>query len=228
MQQRHALSSLFKNMGSLNPKSLKEYFVARLNSCRKYSQLRYEYVNLRRVWNFSYYMVNDYPQISLLATEIPAKTAQAPVDREAIERAILRLRNEGDLENCLMLILISRYHLLPSALVLIRFEDFGTRRDGRRFLNIFARKRKRYDTVLIDEETFAVVRGLKKLRQSHKRQQYETKRRWSEDRRVTGYFIFPVQRCSIGRRLQNGFNGRIPEFSSSAQSIIQVCTASGQ
>ena len=171
-------------------------------------------------------MVNIYPQMSLLATEILAKTAQAPVDREAIERAILRLRNEGDLENCLMLILILRYRLFLSALVLIRFEDFGTRRDGRRFLNIFARKR--YDAVLIDEETFAVVRGLKKLRQSHKRQQYETKRRWSEDRRVTEYFIFPVQRCSIGRRLQNGFNGRIPEFSSSPQSIIQVCTASGQ
>ena len=36
-------------------------------------------------------------------------------------------------------------------------------------------------------------------------------------------YFFPVQRCSIGKKLQNGFNGIIPEFSSTLQKIISVC-----
>ena len=35
--------------------------------------------------------------------------------------------------------------------------------------------------------------------------------------------FFPVQRCSIGRRLHNGFNGKIPKFSSTPLKIISIC-----
>ena len=77
--------------------------------------------------------------------------------------------------------------------------------------------------IYVDEEIFSAVRELKCLRLSYKRQQYETKRNGGKGYKIKGYFIFPVQRCSIGRRLQNGFNGRIPEFSSSLAKIISVC-----
>ena len=49
-----------------------------------------------------------------------------------------------------------------------RFEDFGTKKDGKRILNIFERPRMRHIMLLIDEETFAVVRESKKSRISKK------------------------------------------------------------
>ena len=56
-----------------------------------------------------------------------------------------------------------------------------------------------------------------------KKQQYEAKRSWWKDLKIKGLFIFPIQRCSIGKRLQNGFNGKIQEFSSTLQKIVSVC-----
>ena len=210
-------------MGILTPKNLKEYFLSKLNSWREYSGLKYEYVNIRRVWNFWFYMINDYPLINLLIDQVPKHVSKWDINRETIEMTIIILRDEGDLENWLMLSLISKYHLYPNILNVIRFEDFGTKKDGKRFLNIFERRRMRHIMLLIDEETFAVVRELKKSRISRKKHQYETKRSWGKDWKIKGCFVFPVQRCSIGRRLQNGFNGRVPEFSSNPLQIITAC-----
>ena len=210
-------------MGVLNPKSLKEYFTLKLNSWRSYSHLKYEYVNIRRICNFSYFMVNDYPEIPLLTDDLQKEIKKSEVSIEAIGQAIEKLRNEDDHENCLLLLLISRCFLYPSTLTLIRFEDFGTSKDGKRFLNIFIKGRRRYEAISVDEETFEAVRELKSFRLSCKRQQYETKRSWGKNFKVKGWFIFPVQRCSIGRRLQNGFNWKIPEFSGTPQKIISAC-----
>ena len=210
-------------MGLVSPKSLKEYFWAKLNSWRRYSSLKYEYVNIRRVWNFSYYIANDYPEISLLADEPQKDINKIEINKEKVEEAIIMLKDWGDHENSLLLMLISRHYLYPGVLILIRFEDFGTANDGRRFLNIYSKGRARHEKIYVDEEIFSAVRELKCLRLSYKRQQYETKRNGGKGYKIKGYFIFPVQRCSIGRRLQNGFNGRIPEFSSSLAKIISVC-----
>ena len=209
-------------MGILTPKNLKEYFISKLNSCREYSSLKYEYVNIRRVWNFWFYMVNDYPQVNLLINQSPKDISKWPINLETIEKTIMILRNEGDFENWLMLSLLSKYHLYPNTLTLVRFEDFGTKKNGKRFLKIFERRRMRHVILQINEETFAVVRELKKLRDSRKKHQYETKRDWGKGWKIKGSFIFPVQRCSIGKRLQNGFNGRVPEFSSSPLQIIST------
>ena len=210
-------------MGTLSPKSLKEYFISKLNSCRCYSNLKYEYVNIRRVWNFSYFMVNDYPEIPLLMNDSKNESNKVDITTEIIEKAITTLRSEEDHENCLLLLLISRYYLYPGTLILIRFEDFGTDKDSKRFLNIFSKGKRRYEAIYVDEETFEAVRELKGFRMKCKRQQYETKRSCWRDLKIKGWFIFPVQRCSIGKRLQNGFNGKIPEFSSTLQKIISVC-----
>ena len=210
-------------MGSLNPNYLNEYFRAKLNTCRSYSTLKYEYVNIRGVWNVSYYMVNDYPQIVLLKDEPQKEISKNEVNKERIDEAITWLKNEGDYENWLLLMLISRHYLCPGVLILIRFEDFGTSKDGKRFLNIYARVRMRHEMIYVNEELFSTVRELKSMRLSFKKHQYETKRSWGKNSKIKGYFIFPVQRCSIGRRLQNGFNGMIPWFSSSLTKIISIC-----
>ena len=209
-------------MGILTPKSLKEYFWTKLNSSRSYSALKYEYINIRRVRNFSYYMVNDYPEISLLNDEPPKDHRKCEVSKQIVEETIIQLKEEGDHENCLLLMLISKYCLYPGILTLIRFEDFSTGSNGERFLNIFARGKMRHEMMHVDEETFKAVSELKNLRLGFKKQQYETKRNWGKGHKIKGYFIFPVQRCSIGRRLQNGFNGKIPGFSSSLSKIVSV------
>ena len=213
-------------MGEVTPANLNEYFTSRLNSCREYSKLKFEYVNIRRVWNFSYYIGNDYPKIKLLMSEISQNIKRADVNRELIQRSILHLKNDWDFENWLMLSLISKYSLFPSILVLIRFEDFWTREDNSLFLNVYSKQRMKHEAILIDEETFSMVRELKNARLNHKKQQYETKRGWGKGYHIRGYFIFQAQRCSIGRRLQNGFNGKIPEFSSSPLKIMAACKES--
>ena len=130
-------------MRILSPKSLKEYFISKLNSCRCYSNLKYEYVNIRRVWNFSYFMVNDYPEIPLLMNDSQKESNKVDITTEIIEQAITTLRSEEDHENCLLLLLISRCYLYPSTLILIRFEDFGTDKNGKRFFeHIFKRKKE--------------------------------------------------------------------------------------
>ena len=179
--------------------------------------------NIRRVWNFSYYMANDYPQIPLLEDWSLKVIKKCEINREMIEQTISILKNEGDYENCLLMLLISRYYLYPSTLILIRFEDFGTNKDGQRFLKIFIKARAMYEVINVDDETFEVVCELKRSRVSLKKQQYETKRSWTKGFKVKGRFIFPVQRCSIGRRLHNGFNGKIPKFSSTPLKIISMC-----
>ena len=178
-----------------------------------------KYVNIRRVCNFSYFMVNDYPEIPLLMNDYQKEIKKGEVSTETIRQAIEKLRSEEDHENYLLLLLISRYYLYPGTLTLVRFENFGTDEDGKRILNIFVKGRRRYETIYVDDETFEAVRGLKQFRLSCKKQQYETKRSWGKNFKVKGWFIFPVQRCSIGRRLQNGFNLKIPEFSATPQKI---------
>ena len=163
-------------MGILNPKSLREYFTLKLNSCRSYSYLRYEYVNIRRVCNFSYFMVNDYPEVPLLMNDSQKEIKKGEVSTETIRQAISKLKNEEDHENYLLLLLISRYYLYPGTLTLVRFEDFCTDYDGKRVFNIFVKERRRYEAIFVDEETFEAVRGLKQFRLSCKKQQYETKR----------------------------------------------------
>ena len=69
-----------------------------------------------------------------------------------------------------MLILIFKYYLNSGVLILIGFEDFETRRDGRQFLNIFIKRKMRHEMVYVDEETFAAVRELKKSTLANKRQ----------------------------------------------------------
>ena len=93
-----------------------------------------------------------------------------------IEQTISILKNEGDYESCLLMFLISKYHLYPSTLILIRFEDFGTNKDGQIFLKIFIKAREIYEVINVDDETFEVVRELKRSRISLKKRQYETKR----------------------------------------------------
>ena len=163
-------------MGILNPKSLREYFTLKLNSCRSYSHLRYEYVNIRRVCNFSCFMVNDYPEVPLLMNDSQKEIKKGEVSTEMIRQAISKLKNEEDHENYLLLLLISRYYLYPETLTLVRFEDFCTDYDGKRVFNIFVKERRRYEAIFVDEETFEAVRGLKQFRLSCKKQQYETKR----------------------------------------------------
>ena len=164
-------------MGVLNPKSLKEYFTLNLNSYRSYSHLRYEYVNIRRICNFSYFMVNDYPEIPLLEDNSQKEIKKSEVNIKTIEQAIEKLRSEDDHENCLLLLLILRCFLYPDTLTLMRFEDFNTSKDGKRFLNIFVKRQRRYEVISVDEEIFEAVRELKRFRLSCKRQQYETKLR---------------------------------------------------
>ena len=79
---------------------MKEFLVAKLNSCRGCSNLKYEYENIRRVCNFSYYMVNDYPQLNLLMNEAQKETKMLEINKETIERSILIFREKGDFENC--------------------------------------------------------------------------------------------------------------------------------
>ena len=201
-------------METVIPKSLRDYFTAKLNSWRSYSHLEYEYVNIRRVWNFSFIMINDYPEIPLLANNLRHEIKKNEISVEMIEQAVSTLKREEDHENWLLLLLISKYCLYSSILVLIRFEDFGTSKDGKHFLNILSLRKKRYEAISIDEETFEAVYKLQNSRFSCRRQKYDTKRSWGKDFKIKGWFIFPVQRCSIGRRFQNGFNGRIAEFSS--------------
>ena len=210
-------------MGDWNPKWLKEYFWAKLNWSRNDTTLKYEYVNIRRVWNFSYYMVNDYPQVNLFADKPQSNINKCEISKEDIAKAIVLLRDEEDYENCLLLMLISKYYLCSGVLVLIRFEDFGTTKDGQRFLNIFTKRIMRHQIVYIDEQIFEWVRLLKRFRLNWKKHQYETNRTWGKDLKIKGYFIFPVQRCLIGKRLQNGFNGKIPKFWSSLSKIISIC-----
>ena len=93
-----------------------------------------------------------------------------------IEQTISILKNERDYENYLLMLLISRYHLYPSTLIMIRFEDFGTNKDGQRIFLIFIKVRAMYEVIYVDDETFEVVRELKRSRLSLKKQQYETKR----------------------------------------------------
>ena len=91
------------------------------------------------------------------------------------------------------------------------------------FWTFFIKSRRRYEAVYVDEETFEAVRRLKQFRLSCKKQQYETKQSWGKNFKIKRSFIFPVQRCSIGIRLQNGFNLKIPEFSATPQKIISAC-----
>ena len=81
----------------------------------------------------------------------------------------------------------------------IRFEDFSTDKDGKRFLNIFSKGKKRYEVIYVDEETFEAVRELKEFRMQCKKQQYETKQSWWKNLKIKGWFIFPVQRFSKER-----------------------------
>ena len=109
-----------------------------------------------------------------------------------IEKTISILKNERDYENCLHMVLISRYHLYPSTLILIRFEDFGTNKDGQIFLKIFIKVRAMYEVIYVDDETFEFVRELKRSRLSLKKKQYETKRSLTKGFKAKGRFIFPV------------------------------------
>ena len=167
-------------------------------------------------------MINDYPQIPLLTEDYQKEIKKTEISKESIEQAITTLKSEDDYENCLLLLLISKYYLLPDALVLIRFEDFGTSKDGKRFMNIFSKTRRRYDVIYIDEETFEIVSEQKRSRLICNKRQYETKRSWRKDFKIKGWFIFSVQRCLIGRKLQNGFNGKISSFNSTTMEIIAV------
>ena len=92
------------------------------------------------------------------------ESKKVDISTEIIEQAITTLKSEDDHENCLLHLLISRYYLYPGTLILIRFEDFGTDKDGKRFLNIFSKGKKRYEAIYVDEETFEAVRELKGFR----------------------------------------------------------------
>ena len=72
--------------------------------------------------------------------------------------------------------LISSHYLCPGVLILIRFDDFRTPKDGKRFLNIYVRIRMRHEMIYVNEELFSTVRELKSMRLSFKKLQYETKR----------------------------------------------------
>ena len=101
------------------------------------------------------------------------------------------------------------------------FKVFGTGKDTKQFLNVFERLGMRYRMIYVDEETFGTVIGLKQTRLNRNRRQYETKWGCGKDCYVHRYFIFPAQRCSIGRKLQNRFNERILEFKSYTQRLYQ-------
>ena len=135
-------------------------------------------------------MVNDFPQIDLFTGKLQMKVKKLKISKAVVDKAISTLRGEGDFENCLMLSLISKYQLHPGILVLIRFEDFGTGKDSKWFLNVFERRRMRYRMVYVDEETFGAVLGLKQTRLNQKRRQYETKQGCGKGCYVHGYFIF--------------------------------------
>ena len=124
------------------------------------------------------YMLNDYPQLNYLMGEVQKEIKKLEINKETTERSILIFREEGYFENCLMLILISKYYLNSDFLTLVRFEDFGTRRDRRQFLNIFIKCTIWHEMIYVDEETFAVVRELKKSTLANKRQQYKTNSCW--------------------------------------------------
>ena len=167
-------------------------------------------------------MANDYSQTPLLEGWSIKVIKKSEIDREMIEQTTLKLKNEGDYENWLLILLISRYHLYPSTSILIRFKDFGTNKDGQRFLKIFIKVRAMYEGIYVDDKTFEVVRELKRSRLSLKKQQYEKmklNKRLQSQRKV----IFPVQRCSIGRKLNSGFNGKLSKFSSTSLKIISLC-----
>ena len=120
-------------------------------------------------------MVNDYPEIPLLMDDSQIEIKKGEVSAETIRQAIEKLRSEEDHENYFLLLLVSRYYLYTGTLTLVRFEDFGIDKDGKRVLNIFVKGRRRYEAIYVDKETFEAVQGLKQFRLSCKKQQYETK-----------------------------------------------------
>ena len=46
-------------------------------------------------------------------------------------------KDGGDSKYSLLLMMISSHYIYLSAMISIRFEDFGTTNDGKRFLNIY-------------------------------------------------------------------------------------------
>ena len=102
-------------------------------------------------------MVNDYPEIPLLADNLRHKIKKNETSVEMIQQVVSTLKREEDHENWLLLLLISKYCLYPGTLVQIRFEDFGTGKDGKHFLNILSPRKKRYEAISIDDETFEAV-----------------------------------------------------------------------
>ena len=138
--------------------------MGKLDSCWRYSSLKYEYANIRQVWNFSYYIANDYPQICLLADEPQNNINKIEINKEKIKKAIIMLKDGGDHRNSLLLMLISRHYLYPGALILIMIKDFGAAIDGRRFLNIYSKGRARHEKIYVDKEISSAVRQTKVLK----------------------------------------------------------------
>ena len=64
----------------------------------------------------------------------------------------------------------------PGTLILKRFEYFGTGKDGKHFLNILSPRKKRYEAISIDDETFEAMCKLQKSRFNCRWQKDETKR----------------------------------------------------
>ena len=90
------LSSSFKRMSVLNPKSLIEYIKLKLNSNRSDAYLIYGNVNIMRFWNFAYFMMNDNPQIPLLINDLQNEIKKDEQRTETIRKSITKLRNEKD------------------------------------------------------------------------------------------------------------------------------------
>ena len=100
----------------------------------------------------------------------PKKSKKVDITTEIIEQTITTLRSEDYHENWLLLLLISRYYLYLGTLIQIRFEDFGTNKDSKRFFKIsFLKEKKRYEAIYVDEETFEAVRELKGFRMKCKK-----------------------------------------------------------
>ena len=101
------LPSSFKHKGILFPKSLREYITLKLNSCTSYSHLKYEYLNFRRVCNFSYFMVNDEISLRMNDSQNEIKKDEMKWSIKTIWEANAKLKREEDHENYLLLLLIS-------------------------------------------------------------------------------------------------------------------------
>ena len=122
---------------------MKDYFWVKLNSCRRNSSLKYEYFNIRQVWNFSCYIANDFPKINLITDEPQKDNNKIEVNKEKIMEVAISIKTEWLWKFSASNVDFKTLSL--SKCLNFGFEDFGTENDERHFLNIYSKGSARHE-----------------------------------------------------------------------------------